>query len=146
MGCSCRKNLNEEEIRIEKGNDLKEVSNIIDKENLNYSNNNNNNTNNTNNIIYKNQNVLLSKKSKTFQNTTSKEENTNQLNNLFTFERENSKNSNDYKQIETNKITNEELNNFLSSCEPLNDLIEVEIRPTTLCENNSIYYGEWAKN
>ena len=147
MGCSCKKNLHEEEIRIEKVNGLKEVSKIIEKENLNYNNNNNNNTNaNTNNIIYKNQNVLLTKKSKTFQNTTSKEENTNQLNNLFSFERENSKNTNDYKQIETNKITNEELNNFLSSCEPLNDLFEVEIRPTTLCENNSIYYGEWVKN
>ena len=95
MGCTCKKNLNnEEEIKFEKENELNEASKTKDKENLNYSN--------INNMNNKNQNILLWKKSKTLQNTTSKEENTNQIKNFFTFERENSRNTFEYKQIETN--------------------------------------------
>jgi hypothetical protein len=42
MGCFCKKNLNdEEEVKFEKENELNEVSKIIDKDNLNYSNINN---------------------------------------------------------------------------------------------------------
>ena len=48
-----------------------------------------------------------------------------------------------YKPIETNLITPEEFQEFCATHNSLNDSISVEIRPTTACENKTIYYGEW---
>ena len=63
MGCSCKKNLNnEEEIKFDKENELNEASKLVDKENTYYKNISNNIINNNN------QNVSLWKKSKTLQN------------------------------------------------------------------------------
>ena len=48
-----------------------------------------------------------------------------------------------YKSITTNKITKEELENFLIEYKPLNDGVNIELRSPQLCENYTIYYGEW---
>ena len=48
-----------------------------------------------------------------------------------------------YKQIETNLITPEEFQEFCTTNVSLADSVQIEIRPSTLCENQTIYYGEW---
>ena len=48
-----------------------------------------------------------------------------------------------YKQIETNVISPEEFQEFCSTHASLDDSIKVELRPSTSCENKTIYYGEW---
>ena len=166
MGCSCllRKN-NTEEVKKEINDDYNNISKIDDIENnnnININNNNNeniennninNNTNNNNysNVIVSNQ---LKIKNKICQNSSqSQMENKRAKSTPLNQEEDNKENnslkesSNDfeYKQIETDLITTEELQNFLSNYESLNDSVEVEIRPTTICENKTIYYGEWDK-
>ena len=158
MGCACvlRKD-NVEEVNKEV-NDQNNISNVIDIENnnlkLNDNNNNdnkeNNNKDNNGNIIFNNQ--LKENNMNTLGLGPSKMDNKRaksaQLNQYEETKENNSlKDSNyfEYMQIESDIITPKELQEFLSNYESLNDSVEVEIRPTTICENKTIYYGEWDK-
>jgi hypothetical protein len=122
MGCACTKNLKTEaEVDFEQKNENNE-GNLINNTSNFYEMENNNEQNNDN---LKNK----GQKSKTLINSTTKDDNLNNPN----LEKENTNNA-PYKQIDSDKITKEELNDLLSKYEPFNDNIIVEIQPTTLCE------------
>ena len=133
MGCACTKNLKTEaEVDFEQKNENNE-ENLINNTSNFYEVENNNEQNNDN---LKNK----GQKPKSLINSTTKDDNLNNQN----LEKDD-KNNNPYKQINSDKITKEELNDLLSKYEPFNDNIIVEIQPTTLCEKEAVYYGEWDK-
>ena len=155
MGCSCllRKNENED-VNNEIKNDQNDISNMIDIENNNKIANNNDNINgnndNANNIIVSNQlnsipgkNLLgltqLQLANKRAKSTPINPEEEDKKE-IYV---ESSQENHEYRQIESDLITSQELEEFLSAYKPLEDSIEVEIRPTTICENKTVYYGEW---
>jgi hypothetical protein len=139
MGCTCSKKLKtEEEVDFDPKNTEQEVnntSNLFDIEN---------NKNYNDNIKIENlKSPVIGQKSKTFVSAPTKDEDIINIQIFSELENEDFKNLKNYKQINTNLITKEELNTLLSNIQPFNDNIIVEIRPTTLCENKSIYFGEW---
>ena len=151
MGCSCllRKD-NILDINQDVKNEENDVPNPIDIEN---NNKNIDSHNNYNNIIINNKLKVNNDSNKNLGSGLSEMANkrakSTPLNKDENNKENNSENdvSNDieYKQIESDLITTQELQEFLSKNNPLEDSIEVELRPTTLCENKTIYYGEWDK-
>ena len=141
MGCSCTKQLKEE---------LNNTYNIATEENQIIDNNQNpeenkfdlNNNNDINNINTKNSDILKS-------NQKLNKEINNELNQYLPELNEKTNNNNNnttpFTQIACDKITKEELDNFLSSNPPLDleDNINIELRPPNFLNNDIIYYGEW---
>ena len=138
MGCSCRLKIKteENEVQIEQYKDINEgvnTTNVLDIEDSN-----NNRKRNENSYVP----PQIMKKSKT-QIISMPKEKIQDEDNISDLDQEILKNN--YQKINTNKMTQEELNDLLIKYESINDSVLVEIRPTTVCENQAIYYGEWNK-
>ena len=140
MGCLCTKKLKtEEEAEFEQNKEeigINITSNYDDIENK-YK------TNKTNENL---KTPAIAKKSKTFVSSIIKNEEID-INNSSDLEKECLKNNNPYSNngINANQISQEELDDLFLKYKPFNDSVIVEIRPSTFCENQTIYYGEWDK-
>ena len=142
MGCSCKNNLkneNEKEVlnEFEVNNNFQETTKNPKELNDILTDNNIKRDTNHDSIksdLRKNSEIM-------FQNQISERETKSKLKEKP--KKNINKNSNIYKSITTNEMTKEELEKFFNEYAPLNDGIKVELRTPQLCENGTIYYGEW---
>ena len=138
MGCSCAKDIkneNDKEVlnEFEVNNEFQENNNNKEQiENILTDNNDKKETepNNIDTLLPKNSEIIIQNQ---IENGGDKSLLKSNL----------KKNISPYKSITTNKITKEELENFFVEYKPLNDGVEIELRSPQLCENDTIYYGEW---
>ena len=151
MGCSCAKHLKEEQNNTY---NIPTEENQLAENNLNQEEANNDLINNNNDKINNNDfitNTKTSEKLKSYIKLNKEINDELNFNEQFNPElnekkdSNNNKNTKTYIEITTDKITKEDLNNFLLEYPPLDseENINLELRPPNLLENDIIYYGEW---
>ena len=142
MGCACLQNrLNELNGET---NENKEIEEVPYNNDMNYQKTNNENDIKNNPNSNKNYMIVVGNQNK---NALELDSSNNVLSRAKSTpprkKEEEGDSSAQYKQIDTNLITPKEFEEFCIANEPLNDDVKVEIKPTTSCENKTIYYGEW---
>ena len=122
MGCTCENNKGEDDIEITKEKKTYQLDQKLLKSLITLQSH-------VRGVLYR----------KKFNNELLFEEN---LSNLTSY----LNNENKYSLLDEEQITESDINNLFKNYPPLNDGINIEIKPITQIENGALYYGEWDKN